>query len=179
MIRICLPCFLFASLTACQPTMETVQRSALEYGAPCDATLPAPKSWDGGPIPLPQTDANAIYLYDSPNGDGHTWAIAVDGYQIVTTVDLKPEAVAAFVGMNFAPTPKATARTVVCKAQGYATVTTSPRGTTCEHPPYGAFVAEGRIASFLEDLTTAMTDTLSSVADSYAQQLVCPEPINS
>jgi hypothetical protein len=92
MIRALAVLLLSTGLSACQPTLDLAEQAALS----CDAKMPLLVTWDGQPLPHPQSGSLSVFRYDSPFEDGHTWAIVLDGDQAVARFDIHPTAMAAF-----------------------------------------------------------------------------------
>jgi hypothetical protein len=91
--------YLITSLTACQSTMNAVERNS-SY---CDAVMPDLQPWDGLPLPPPQTDTTAVYLYGSPLDASHTWGILVDGNHVTARYDIGAQQMASFVAAYVGP----------------------------------------------------------------------------
>lgn len=176
MTRTVICSFLLTGLAACQPTMDTDPRDrALEAATSCDEVLPAPVPWNGQPLPPPETDVNTIYLYDSPVGDGHLWAIAVDGDRIAATVDLAAQQLGGFVGMNLATGPQFAA--LASCGRIYKAVV---KGTTSSpgHKGFTSPVAPPTppLAAFLKSETAAVDAIWMQVVQDYVSGKICPLP---
>jgi hypothetical protein len=98
MFRVLALLLFLTDLTGCQPTLDSIERAALS----CDDQMPPLVTWVGQPLPHPETGSLSVFVYDSPSSkDNHTWAIVLDGDQVVARFDIKPTNIASF-GLAFA-----------------------------------------------------------------------------
>jgi hypothetical protein len=176
MIRTIAISFLLISVTACQSTLDTVALSS----SFCDEVMPPFTQWDGLPLPPPQTDTTAMYLYPSPIDASRTWAILVDGKHVKARYDIDSQQIAPLVQAHIMPCLKGVPANP--KLRGVQTEVKCPLIAGKVRMPVGPGLIDSEGSELLESAPYFVNRTLTwsevdrQLTDDFEAGLVCPQP---